>query len=170
MADRTGIVTFKGNPITLEGTGEIKVGQPAPDFTATAQDMSQKKLSDFRGKTVVLSVVPSLDTPVCDKQTRRFNEEAAKLSDAVVLTLSMDLPMAAKRWCGAAGISNITTLSDYRDHSAGKALGLRIKELGLLARAVYVIDKTGKVVYGELVKEVTQEPNYDAALAAAKSA
>ncbi len=168
--ERSAAITFKGNPMTLIGA-EVKPGSPAPEFTATAVDMSAKKLSDYKGKVVILSVVPSLDTPVCDLQTKRFNEEAGKLGDkAVVLTLSMDLPMAAKRWCAAAGATNVVTLSDFKDHSAGVALGLRIKELGLLARAVYVVDKAGLVKHAELVKEVTQHPNYDAALAAAKAA
>ena len=170
MSERSNAITFKGNPMTLQGS-EVTVGSSAPDFTATASDMSARKLSDYRGKTVLLSCVPSLDTPVCDIQTRRFNEEAGRLGDkVVVLTLSMDLPFAQKRWCGAAGAEHVVTLSDYKDHSAGETLGLRIKELGLLARAVYVIDKNGTVRYGEVVKEVTEEPDYAAALEAAKAA
>ncbi|MBI1336659.1 MAG: thiol peroxidase [Phycisphaera sp.] len=170
MTERTGVITFKGNPMTLVGP-EVKVGSPMPDFTATGNDMKPRKLSEFKGKTVVVSVVPSLDTPVCDMQTRKFNEEAGKLGDgAVVLTLSVDLPMAQKRWCGAAGATHVTTLSDYKDHSAGVALGVRIKELGLLTRAVFVVDKAGVVKSAEYVSEVTKEPDYAKALAAVKAA
>lgn len=167
--ERIAAVTFKGNPMTLLGP-ELNVGQTAPDFAATANDMTTKKRSDYLGKIVILSVVPSLDTPVCDIQTKRFNSEIASLGDkAVCLTLSLDLPFANRRWCGAAGASNVVTLSDYKDHQAGLAFGLRIKELGLLARAVYVIDAQGVVRYAQLVKEVASEPDYDSALAAAKS-
>lgn len=168
MSERTGVITFKGNPMTLLGPA-VEVGKPAPAFTATAIDMSAKSLSSYAGKVVILSVVPSLDTPVCDLQTKRFNSEVGALGEGVVcLTLSMDLPMAQKRWCGAADAKNIVTLSDYRDHTAGKALGLRIKELGLLARAVIVVDKQGTVRYAETVSEVTKEPNYPAAIDAAR--
>ena len=168
MSERTGAVTFKGSPLTIEGD-EVAVGHRAPNFTVTANDMSTKSLSDYKGKVVLLSVVPSLDTPVCDTMTRRFNEESSKLGDGVaVLTISMDLPMAQKRWCAATDSDNVETLSDYKDHSFSKAFGLRIKELGLLARAVYVIDKDGMVKYGQIVTEVTDEPDYSAALDAAK--
>ncbi len=168
FSERTGVITFKGNGVTLLGE-ELKVGKPAPDFTATAVDMSQKKLSEYRGKVVILSTVPSLDTPTCDIQTKRFNKEVSDLgSEVICLTLSMDLPFAQRRWCGAAGATNVTTLSDYKDHSAGKMLGLRIKELGLIARAVAVIDKQGVTQHVEVVKEVTKEPDYDAAVAKAK--
>ncbi len=168
MTERTGVITFKGTAMTLEGAG-VAVGDAAPNFTATANDMSPRGLTDYRGKVVLLSVVPSLDTPVCDTMTRRFNEEAAKLGDGVVvLTVSMDLPMAQKRWCGATGSDRVVTLSDFKDHSFAKAFGLRIKELGLLARAVYVIDGAGTVRYSEVVSEVVNEPNYDAAIEAAK--
>ena len=168
MTDRTGIITFKGNPMTLEGPG-VTAGQPAPDFTVTANDMSARRLSDYRGRVVVLSVVPSLDTPVCDTMTRRFNTEAQKLGDdVVVLTISMDLPMAQKRWCGAAGCDRVETLSDFKDHSFAKAFGLRIRELGLLTRAVYVIDADGVIRYEQIVPEVTDEPNYDEVLEAVK--
>jgi thiol peroxidase len=167
MSERKGAITFKGNPMTLVGEGR-KVGDKAPDATLVANDLSEKKLSDFTGKVVILSVVPSLDTGICDKQTRRFNEEAGKLGQAVVLTVSRDLPFAQKRWCGAAGVEKVQTLSDYRDRTFGTAYGLHIKELGLLARSVMVIDKGGTIRYQELVPEIAQEPNYDAALAAAK--
>jgi len=170
MSERTGAVTFKGDPLTLVGD-EISVGQAAPDFTATGVDLSPVTLASYRGKVVVISSVPSLDTPVCDLQTQRFNDEAGKLGDdVVVLTVSMDLPFAQKRWCGAADAGNVVTVSDYKDHSFGQAYGLHIKELGLLARAVLVIDKQGSVKYYELVGEVTEQPDYDAAVSAAKAA
>jgi len=168
VAERKGLVTLKGNPVTLEGEG-VKVGQKAPDFTVLANDFSPRKLSDFNGKPVIVSVVPSLDTPICDIQTKRFNEEAGKLGDKVaVLTISMDLPVAQKRWCGANNATNVITLSDFKDRSFAQAFGLRIKENGLLARALYVIDKDGVIQYEQIVPEVAQEPDYDAALAAAK--
>ena len=156
-----------GNPLTLLGA-EVKVGDSAPEFTALSNDMAPVELSSFRGKTVILTSVPSLDTPVCDVETRRFNEAAEKLGDGVVvLTISMDLPFAQKRWCAAAGISAVQTLSDHRDASFGEAYGLLIKELRLLARAVLVIDKEGIIRHAELVKEIAEEPDYDAAIAAA---
>ena len=168
MKERCGIVTFQGNPLTLVGL-EVKVGDPAPDAEVLANDLSPVKLSSFRGKVVVLSCVPSLDTPVCDTQTRKFNEKAAELGDnVVILTASMDLPFAQGRWCGAAGIDAVQTVSDHRSAELATAYGVLIKELRLLARAVFVIDKTGKVQYIEIVSEVTNEPNYDAALAAAE--
>ncbi len=169
MNERPGIVTLKGNPFTLVGP-ELKAGDSAPDFTVTANDLSPVKLSDFKGKVCVISSVPSLDTPVCDTSTRRFNEEATGLgADVVVLTISMDLPFAQARWCGAAGVTNVQTLSDYKDASFGLNYGLLIKELRLLARAVLVVDKSGKVQYIELVKEIAQEPDYEAVLAAIKN-
>ncbi len=173
MPERTGLVTLKGNPLTLVGK-EVKAGDKAPDFTVVANDLSEKKLSDYSGKVIILSVVPSLDTGICDASTRKFNEEAAKLGDdVVILTVSRDLPMAQKRWCGAAGVEQVETLSDFRVSSLGEDYGLAIGDgplKGLLARAVYVIDKSGKVVYHELVPEIAQEPDYNAALEAAKSA
>ena len=169
MNERPGIVTLKGNPFTLVGP-ELKAGDSAPDFTVTANYLSPVKLSDFKGKVCVISSVPSLDTPVCDTSTRRFNEEATGLgADVVVLTISMDLPFAQARWCGAAGVTNVQTLSDYKDASFGLNYGLLIKELRLLARAVLVVDKSGKVQYIELVKEIAQEPDYEAVLAAIKN-
>lgn len=169
MAERTGLITFKGNPLTLLGN-EVKVGQKAPDAELVANDLSVVKLSALRaGKVCILTSVPSLDTSVCDMETRRFNEEAGRLGrDIVVLTVSMDLPFAQKRWCGAAGVQNVQTLSDYRQAAFGNAYGVLIKELRLLARAVFVLDKPGVIRYVELVKEVASEPNYDAALAAAQ--
>lgn len=160
--ERKGAVTFKGNPLTLLG-GELKIGDTAPDFTATDNGLKPVKLSDFKGQTVVISSVPSLDTPVCEIQTKKFNEEAARLK-AKVLTLSLDLPFAQKRFCDTFKTNNVTLLSDYKDHEFGKLYGLLIKELGLLARAVLVVDSNGKITHQEIVKEVTQEPNYQAAL------
>ncbi len=167
MTERAAAITLKGNPMTLVGD-ELKVGGKAPDFTLKAVDMSDKSLADFAGKVKIISVVPSLDTPVCDTQTRKFNEDAGSLDGVVVLTVSVDLPMAQKRWCGAAGVDNVVCLSDFKDHSFGKAYGVRIKEIGLLARQVMVIDKDDTIKYVELVPEVAQEPNYAAALEAAK--
>jgi thiol peroxidase len=161
-------VTMKGNPLTLVGN-EVKVGQPAPDFEVVANDMSAVKLSSYRGKICIITSVPSLDTSVCDIETRRFNEEAGKLgSDVVVLTISMDLPFAQKRWCGAAGVKNVQTLSDHREASFGKAYGVLIKELRLLARAVFVLDRDGIIRYMQIVDELTNEPDYETALNAAK--
>jgi thiol peroxidase len=173
MADRVGAVSFKGNPVTLSGP-EIKPGSDAPDFTAVDNGLQPVKLSQARGKVIVLSAVPSLDTPVCDMETRRFNQEASKLGGNVeVWTVSMDLPFAQKRWCGAAGATAVKTLSDFREHSFAQNYGVLVKEgplAGLTARAVFVVGKDGKVKHVEYVKEITTEPNYDAALSAAKQA
>ena len=170
MSERAGAITFKASPLTLVGN-EVTTGQAAPDFAAAGNDLSPVELSSFRGKVVIISAVPSLDTPVCDTQTRRFNQEAGKLGDGVaVLTVSVDLPFAQSRWCGAADAKHVVTVSDYKDHSFANAYGLYIKELGVLARAVIVIDKQGRVAHHQLVKEVAEEPNYDAALSAAKAA
>jgi thiol peroxidase len=164
MKERTDVITFQGNPLTLLGD-TIKVGQKAPDFEVVANDLTPVKLSDYAGKTLIISVVPSLDTPVCDTQTRTFNKKAAELGDdVVILTLSVDLPFAQSRWCGAAGVDRVHTLSDYKDLAFGTAYGLVIKELRLLARAVLVVDKTGIVQYIQIVGEVTEEPNYEAVL------
>jgi len=167
--ERTGVVTFKGNPLTLVGL-EIKVGDKAPDFTAVARDLTPFQFSSTHGKVRIISVVPSLDTPVCDLQTRRFNEEAAKLPDVEIITISMDLPFAQSRWCGAAGIDRVQLYSDHRDASFGLAYGTLIKELRLNARAVFVIDAKDVVRYVEYVPEMTRHPNYEAALEAAKQA
>jgi thiol peroxidase len=168
MEERTGIVTMKGKPVTLLGK-TVKVGQKAPDFEVTANDLSPVKLSSFAGKVCIIASVPSLDTSVCDLETRKFNEKAAQLGDdVVVLTISMDLPFAQKRWCGAAGIKNVQTLSDHRDASFGRAYGVLIKDLRLLARAVFVVDKKGVVRYLQIVPEIATEPDYDAALKAVK--
>jgi thiol peroxidase len=170
MEERSGLVTLKGNPVTLLGP-EVKVGQSAPDVELVANDLSGVQLSSFKGKVCVLVAVPSLDTSVCDTEARRFNEEAANLGDDVaVVVVSVDLPFAQARWCGAAGVENVQTLSDHRDAAFGSAYGILIKDLRLLARAVFVVDKEGKVCYAELVKEVATEPDYEAALAAVKEA
>jgi thioredoxin-dependent peroxiredoxin len=165
--ERKGATLFKGNPLTLTGA-ELKVGQTAPDFTVLAGDLSPVSLSSSKGKTRLIIAVPSLDTPVCDAETRRFNEEAAKMTGTEVWVISMDLPFAQGRFCQTAGIKNLKTLSDHRDASFGKAFGVLIKELRLLARAVFVIDANDKVQYAEIVKEMTTHPNYDAALNALK--
>lgn len=166
-------VTFKGTPVTLAGS-EIKAGQPAPDFAAVDNGLQPVRLSAAKGKVVILSAVPSLDTPVCDTETRRFNQEAAKLGGGVeIWTVSMDLPFAQKRWCGAAGVSQVKTLSDFRDRAFAQAYGVLIKDsalAGLCARAVFVVGKDGKVTHAEYVPEIAQEPDYDAALAAAQRA
>ena len=162
MAERNGLVTMKGNPLTLVGN-EVKVGDIAPDVTLVANDLSEVKLSSFKGKKVIISVVPSLDTPICDLQTKRFNQEASKLTDVVVLTVSKDLPFAQKRWCGAAGASAVKTLSDYRSNF-GETYGVLLKGLNLLARSIFVINAEGKVIYTQLVKEVASEPNYEEVL------
>lgn len=168
MAERSGAITFQGNPLTLVGN-EVKVGQKAPDFEVLDNGIAPVNLSSFAGKVVVLSSVPSLDTPVCDLETRRFNDEAGQLgSEVVILTVSMDLPFAQKRWCGAHGVTHVKTMSDHKDASFGMAYGVLIKELRLLARAVFVVDKSGTVRYVELVQEITHEPDYDAALKAVK--
>ncbi|MDO8721815.1 MAG: thiol peroxidase [Syntrophales bacterium] len=168
MKERKGILTIKGNPLTLLGD-EVRVGDRAPDFEVIDNDLSPVKFSSFMGKIRVLSSVPSLDTPVCDLETRRFNQEAGHLgSDVTVLTISMDLPFAQKRWCGAAGVERLQTLSDHRDASFGASYGVLIKELRLLARAVFVVDREGIIQYVELVKEMTEEPDYDAVLKAVK--
>jgi thiol peroxidase len=168
MEERKGLVTMKGKPVTLVGNA-VKVGQKAPDFEVTANDLSPVKFSSFAGKVCIIASVPSLDTSVCDMETRKFNEKVSQLgSDVNMLTISMDLPFAQKRWCGAAGIKNLQTLSDYRDASFGKAYGVLIKDLRLLARAVFVVDKKGVVRYLQIVPEIAAEPDYDAALKAAR--
>jgi len=164
MEERTSLVTMKGQSLTLLGN-ELKVGQKAPDFEVVANDLSTVKFSSFQGNVCIISSVPSLDTSVCDKMTRRFNEEADNLGDdVVVLTISMDLPFAQKRWCGVAGINNVQTLSDHRDGSFGTSYGVLIKELRLLARAVFVMDKSEIIRHVEIVNELTNEPDYQSAL------
>jgi len=168
MGERAGIVTMRGKPLTLVGN-ELKVGDKAPDCTVLDNSLSLVTLSSFRGKVCILASVPSLDTSVCDIETRRFNQEAARLaSNVAILTISMDLPFAQKRWCGAAGVTKVQTLSDHREASFGTAYGVLIKELRLLARAVFVVDAGGLIRYIQLVKELTQEPDYPAVLNAVK--
>jgi thiol peroxidase len=160
MGERIGMVTMKGNPITLVGD-EVTVGQKAPDFVAIDHNLVPVKFSSYRGKICILASVPSLDTPVCATETRKFNEEASRLSpDIVILTISMDLPFAQKRWCGAEGITRVQTLSDHRDASFGTSYGVLIKELRLLARAVFLVDQKGVLQHVQLVKEIASEPNY----------
>lgn len=166
--ERTGVATLKGNPLTLVGN-EIKVGDKAPDFQLNKDLMNQVSLSDYAGKVKLISVVPSLDTGVCDAQTRRFNEEAANLGDNVaVLTVSVDLPMAQARWCGAAGIDKVVTLSDYKTRNFGEAYGVLIKEVQLLMRSIFVIDANDTVQYVEYLGEMTNHPNYESAIEAVK--
>lgn len=166
--ERKGGVTFKGNPLTLVGP-ELKVGDKAPEFQLLDDALQAVKLSDSKGKTRLVSVVPSLDTPVCDQQTRRFNEEAGKLpANVVVYTVSVDLPFAQKRFCSTAGISKIKLLSDHRDASFGTNYGTLIKELRLDTRAIFIIGADDKIKYVEYVKEMTNHPNYEAALDAVK--
>ena len=166
--ERTGVATLKSNPITLVGP-EIKVGDKAPNFTVNKDLMTQVTLADYAGKVKLISVVPSLDTGVCDAQTRRFNEEAASLGDNVaVLTISVDLPFAQARWCGAAGIDKVITLSDYKTKSFGEAYGVLIKEIQLDMRAIFVIDANDTVQYVEYLGEMTAHPNYEAAVEAVK--
>jgi thioredoxin-dependent peroxiredoxin len=162
-------VTFKEKPVTLLGN-QLKAGDQAPDFKVLANDMSEVTLADSKGSVRLIAAVPSVDTGVCDAEVRRFNEEASKLGNVKVLTISVDLPFAQKRWCAAAGIENVQTLSDHRDLSFGKAYGVAIEELRLLARSVFVIDSSDKITYVEYVDEVTSHPNYEAAIEAAKAA
>lgn len=169
MNERSGVITFKGNPMTLLGT-ELKLGDKAPDFNVVDTTLTPVNLATHAGKIRVISAVPSLDTPVCDTETRKFNQEAANLPEnVVVLTISLDLPFAQKRWCGAAGIERVITLSDYRDRSFGQNYGVLIKELLLLARCIFVVDAQGIIRYIQLVPEVTSEPDYAAVIAAAKA-
>ena len=157
-------ITFKGGKLTVKGE-PVREGELLPKFKLTATDMSDLTNESFKGKTLLLSVVPSLDTPVCQIQTRRFNEEAAKLSaDVNILTVSLDLPFAQKRWCGAEGIERVQTASDYKYRTFGEAFGTYITDIALLARAVFIADKFGRVQYVEYVPEIAQEPDYDSAL------
>ena len=168
MLERPGLITMKGKPLTLLGP-EVKLGDPAPDFTVVANDLSDFRFSSLQGQVCVLSSVPSLDTPVCDIETRRFNDEAAGLGAAVkLLTISMDLPFAQKRWCGAAGVEHLKTYSDHREAAFGLAYGVLIKELRLLARAVFVVDQGGQVQHVQIVPELANEPDYEAVLQAVR--
>lgn len=164
--ERTGVMTFKGNPMTLVGPA-LEIGQRAPDFTATDTGLAPVSLADFKGQLVIISTIPSIDTGVCELQTKRFNAEASGLK-AKVLTISMDLPFAHKRFCGAQDAINLVMLSDYKDHAFSHAYGVYIKELGLIARGVFIVDAAGKLAYQEIVPEATNHPNYEAALAKAR--
>ncbi|HME43588.1 MAG TPA: thiol peroxidase [Syntrophorhabdales bacterium] len=166
--ERTGVVTFAGNPLTLLGN-PVSVGDKAPAFTLVDRDLKEVALSDFAGKVKLISVTPSLDTPVCDLQARRFNDEAQALSDAVVvLNVSVDLPFAIARYCADAGLDRVKALSDHREAAFGMSYGVLIKGLRLLARSIFVIDKANVIRYQEIVPEVTHHPDYDRALAEAK--
>jgi thiol peroxidase len=168
--ERKAAVTMRGNPMTLVGP-ELKPGQKAPGFTIVGKGMAPVGLDQFKGKVKIIATIPSIDTPVCDAETRRFNEEAAKLpGDVQILTISMDLPFAQARWCGAAGVDKVTTLSDWRGAEFGQKYGALIKELHLLTRAVFVLDRNDNVVHAEYVKEIANHPDYEAALAAARKA
>jgi len=159
-------ITFQGNPITLKGI-QLRVGDKAPDFTLINNELQPVTLQDTKGKRIFV-VVPSIDTGVCDMEVRKFNEEASKLNNVTIYTISMDLPFAQGRWCGAAGIKNVITLSDYKTREFGDRYGVYINELGLLTRAVFVLDEDNTITYVEYCSEVTDEPNYEAALQAAK--
>ena len=167
--ERTGLVTFKGNPLTLLGQ-EVKVGDRAPNFQVVDKAMQRATLESFKGRVKIITAVPSLDTPVCDTETHRFNEEAGKLPEkAVILTVSMDLPFAQARWCAAAGVEKVQTFSDYRDRSFGLAYGVLVKELKLLARSVFIVDEQDVIRYVELVPEITQQPDYDRVINAVRA-
>lgn len=167
--ERAGATTLKGNPFTLVGP-ELKPGDDAPDFSAIDNGLKAVTLKDTGSNVRIVSVIPSLDTPVCDAQTKRFNEEASKLPDVDILTVSMDLPFAQKRWCNDFAVDRVKMLSDHKDASFGQHYGTLIKELRIESRAIFVIDRNNKIRYSEYVKEVADHPNYEAALAAARSA
>ncbi len=167
--EHTGIATFKGNPLTLIGT-QLKVGDQAPDFSLNKSLLEAVSLKDFEGKVKLISVVPSIDTGVCDAQTRRFNEAAAALSDnIVIITVSVDTPFAQARWCGAAGVDKVVMLSDYKTRNFGEAYGVLIKEFALNMRSIFVVDAADKIQYVEYLSEMTEHPNYEKALEAAQS-
>ena len=157
-------ITFKQEPITLLGS-QVKTGETAPEFTLLDNDLNEVNLSTYDGQKKLISVVPSIDTGVCDQQTRKFNEEASQ-EDGVVLTVSVDLPFAQKRWCASNGLDNVIKLSDHKDLSFGKNYGVVMEELRLLARSVFVLDKNNKVVYSEIVSEGTDFPDFESALEA----
>ena len=168
MNERAGIITVQGNPLTLLGN-EVKIGDKAPDFEVTDNDMAPVTFASFRGKTCIIASVPSLETNTCDLETRRFNDEAGKLGpDVTILTISMDLPFTQKRWCGAAGVDKVQTLSDYKDASFGSAYGVLVKETKLLARTIFVVDREGTVRYIQIVPDISQEPDYNSVLDAVK--
>lgn len=166
--ERPQAVTLKGNPLTLVGP-ELKVGDKAPEFTAVTQNLQSFSLADAEGKVRIFSVVPSLDTPVCDTQTRRFNKEATELPGVKIYTISMDLPFAQSRWCAAAGVDRLVMLSDHRDASFGQSWGTLIKELRLESRALFVVDDQNVIRHAQYVPEVAEHPDYEAALATAKA-
>ena len=166
--ERNAAITFGGSPLTLVGK-EILVGEVAPNFTVSKTDLSPLSLEELQGKTIIISAMPSIDTPVCELQTIMFNQEVAESKDIVLLTISMDLPFALQRFCGAKDIKNAITVSDYKDREFSNNYGLYIKELGLISRAVIIIGKDGKVKYTEYLKEITEEPNYKLALEALKT-
>ncbi len=168
IQERRSEYSLKGDPLTLLGP-DLKVGDKAPDFEVVDNEMKPVKLSDFAGQTVVLSVTPSLDTGVCDAQARRFNEIATSRSDVVVLNVSSDLPFANARWCGNSGADNIKTLSDYKERDLALKYGILVKEVKLLARSVWIIDKNGTIRYKDINPEWAAEPDYDKALEALKS-
>lgn len=163
MSERSGLATFAGTPVTLTGNA-IKVGDKAPEFTGVNQSLQPVSLSAFKGKTVVIAIYPSIDTGICQKQNHKFNEIAGSMKDVVVLSVSLDLPFAQKRYCAAEGLSNIVTLSDYKEREFGLKYGYLIKELALLSRGTVVIDKEGTVRLVEIVPEITTEPDYDTTL------
>ena len=167
--ERPGATTLRGNPLTLIGP-ELKPGDAAPDFTLVDNGLKPVTLKDTGSQVRIISVVPSLDTPVCDAQTKRFNDEVAKLPGVAILAVSMDLPFAQRRWCGAFGVDNVRTLSDHRDASFGSNYGTLIKELRIESRAIFVLDRQNRIRHVEYVKEVADFPNYEAALSAARSA
>ncbi len=167
--ERAGATTLKGNPLTLIGP-ELHPGDSAPDFNVVDNNLNPVSLRDTGERVRIISVVPSLDTPVCDAQTKRFNEEAAKLSGVDIYTVSMDLPFAQKRWCGAFGVDKVKMLSDHKDGSFGTNWGTLIKELRIESRAIFVLDPRNRIRHVEYVKEVADHPNYESALSAARSA
>jgi thiol peroxidase len=169
LMERAGATTLKGNPLTLIGP-ELKAGDAAPDFHVVDNGLKPVSLKDTEGQVRIISVIPSLDTPVCDAQTKRFNEEAGKLPNVSIITVSMDLPFAQKRWCGAFGVDHVKMLSDHVDGSFGSNYGTLIKELRIESRAIFVLDPENKIRHAEYVKEVADHPDYEAALAAARSA
>ena len=167
LKKRENVVTMGGNPVTLLGS-EIKVGDKAPDFTVLTSDLTPYTLQDAGDQVKIISVVPSVDTGVCHVQTTRFNTEVANLDNTIILTISVDLPFALKRFCSAEGIDKVITLSDHKDLSFGTGYGFTIEELRLLSRGIVVLDKDNVVQYVEYVKEVTDHPDYDKAIQAAK--
>lgn len=162
------IVKFQNSPVTLVGN-ELKVGDMAPDFKAIDNNLKEVSLKDTKGVRILLTV-PSIDTPVCDLEVRTFNNKAASIEGVSIYTISMDLPFAQARWCGAHGVNNVTTLSDYKDRLVGKNYGTYVEELGLLTRAAFVIDSSNKVAYVEYLEEITEQPNFEAILKAASEA